>query len=420
MIRLLLFLENEINRVAFMKIFKDFLRVVKYLLNALWAVPLVLISRLIYPRFKIKFGVSQSNRIGHFIPDTLEELIRMQKEKKAITFWSATLISNTQWHKMVRKYMYIGPTHKYSVFWNRYIPGALRHTSVMSTNSSRDPKGNFFSDLIKPKMSDSDIMKSKKLLEQIGWRGEPFICLLSRDNAYLDYLDNLAGQFNQDRSYHSYRNSDIETYRLAINHLLDKGYWVFRMGTITERKLEISHKNYLDYSYFEKKCDLLDIYLFSNCTGLISTSTGIDGLSQAYGIPTLIVNGLPLGLAATFFNTIWVPKNLTWKNNNKSLTVKEYIENCFEETSDYIASGINVIALSEKQILNAVMELVDRLEGRHQIDKKEIQLQENFLKLLKEWKEYSSLHGFIHPGFKLGKDWLISIQNNIYSIESDF
>jgi putative glycosyltransferase (TIGR04372 family) len=403
----------EINRVTFIEIFKNFLRVIKYLLNALWAVPLVLISRVIYPRFKIKFGVSQSTRIGHFIPDTLEELIRMQKVKKEIIFWSATLISNKQWYKMVRRYMYIGPIHKYSFFWNRYIPGSLRHTSVMSTNSSRDPKGNFFSDLIKPKMSESDTIKSKKLLEQIGWKGEPFICLLSRDNAYLDYLDKLPGQFNHDRSYHSYRNSDIETYRLAINHLLDKGYWVFRMGTITEKKLKISHKNFLDYPYFDRKCDLLDIYLFSNCAGLISTSTGIDGLSQAYGIPTLIVNGLPLGLATTFFNTIWVPKNLTWNYNNQSLTVKEYIENFYMETSDYITAGINLRDLSENQILNAVMELVTRIENTGIVSESDIFLQETFLNLLKNWGDFSRYHQFINPGFKIGRDWINSMRDKM-------
>jgi putative glycosyltransferase (TIGR04372 family) len=393
----------EKNRMALIKILKDFLRVFKYLLNALWAIPIVLISRVIYPRFKI----------GHFIPDTLEELIRMRANKKEMTFWSATLVSNTQWHKMIKNYMYISPILKYPVFWNRYIPGSLRHTSVMSTNSSRDPEGKFFSDLIKPKMSNSDIMKSKKLLEQIGWKGEPFICLLSRDNAYLAYLDKLAGQFNHNRSYHSYRNSDIETYRVAVNHLLDKGYWVFRMGTITEKKLEISHKNFLDYPYFDRKCDLLDIYLFSNCAGLISTGTGIDGLSQAYGIPTLIVNGLPLGIAATFFNTIWVPKNLTWKNNNRSLTVKEYIENCYEKTSDYITAGINVIDLSEKQILNAVMELVTRIENNEIESESDIFLQETFLNLLKNWSDFSSYHHFIHPGFKIGQDWISSMRDKM-------
>ena len=399
--------------MIFIKILKDFSRVIEYLLNALWAIPIVLMSRVIYPRFKIKFGVSQSFRIGHFIPDTLEEIIRIQVYKREITFWSATLISNKQWYKMVKKYLHIRPIFKYLVFWNRYIPGSLRHTSVMSTNSSRDPDGKFFSELIKPEMSDSDIMKSKKLLEQIGWKGEPFICLLSRDSAYLDYWDKLAGSFNHDWTYHSYRNSEIETYRLAINHLLDKGYWVFRMGTITEKKLEIFHKNFLDYPYFSKKCDLLDIYLFSNCDGLISTSTGIDALSQAYGIPTLIVNGLPLGIAATFFNTIWVPKNLTWKNNNQSLTVKEYIENCYLHTSEYLEAGIDVIDLNEIEIFNAVLELIARIERREKTDTEEIKLQETFINLLRNWNEFYQHHSFIHPSFKIGKDWISSMRNKM-------
>ncbi len=399
--------------MVFMKILKDFSRVIKYLLNALWAIPVVLISRVIYPRFKIKFGVSQSYRVGHFIPDTLEEIIRMKVDKREISFWSATLISNKQWYKMVKNYLHISPIFKYLVFWNRYIPGSLRHISVMSTNSSRDPDGKFFSELIKPAMSDSDIMKSKKLLEQIGWKGEPFICLLSRDSAYLDYWDKLTGSLNHDWTYHSYRNSEIETYKLAVNHLLNKGYWVFRMGTVTEKKLEIFHKNFLDYPYFNKKCDLLDIYLFSNCAGLISTSTGIDGLSQAYGIPTLIVNGLPLGLASTFFNTIWVPKNLSWKDNNQSLTVKEYIENCYLQTSEYIEAGINVIDLNEIEIFNAVLELVARIEKREKIYTDEIKLQTTFINLLRNWNKFYQHHGFIHPGFKLGKDWISSMQNKM-------
>jgi len=395
------------------KFFKNLSRAFKYLLNAFWAVPLVLTSRIVYPIFKIKFGVSQSNRIGHFIPDTLEELIRMQVKKREITFWSATFISNKQWFKMVRNYMYIGPKFKYPVFWNRYIPGSQRHTSVMSTNSSRDTEGKFFFDLVKPKMSDLDIIKSKKFLEQLGWKDEPFICLLSRDNAYLNYLDKLAGQINHDRTYHSYRDSEIETYRLAVNYLLEKGYWVFRMGTLTEKKLEISHKNFLDYPYYNKKCDLLDIYLFSNCAGLISTSTGIDGLSQAYGIPTLIVNGLPLAFATTFFNTIWVPKNLRWKSNDVSLTVKEYIENCYSYTSEYNEAGINIIDLNENQILLAVMELVNRVEGNEIARESDIFLQEMFLNLLKNWSGFECHHDFIHPGFKIGQEWINSMRNKM-------
>jgi putative glycosyltransferase (TIGR04372 family) len=185
------------------------------------------------------------------------------------------------------------------------------------------------------------------------------------------------------------------------------------MGSLSEKKLEIFHKNFLDYSFFNEKCDLLDIYLFSNCSGVISTSTGIDVLSLAYGIPTLIVNGLPLGVAATFFNTIWVPKRLMWQNKNKSLTVKEYIEKFFSYTIDYSRAGIDIIDLNDMEIFNAVVELLDRIEGRERIYDEEVKLQETFVNLLRNWKEYSSYHGFIHPGFKLGKDWIYSMRNNM-------
>jgi len=399
--------------MIFKKTFKNLSRVFKYSLNAFWALPLVLISRVIYPAFKIKFGGSRAARIGHFIPDTLEELIRMQVNEKEITFWSATFISNKQWYKMVKNYIHISPIFRYLVFWNRYIPGSQKHTSYMSTNTSRDPEGKFFSDLVKPEMSDSDIIKSKELLEQRGWKGEPFVCLLSRDAAYLSYWDKLSGSLNQDRSYHSYRDSEIETYRLAVDYLLDKGYWVFRMGNITEKKLEISHKNFLDYSYFPKKCDLLDIYLFSNCTGLISTSTGLDSLSMAYGIPTLIVNGPGIGHAATFSNTIWVPKKLKWKNNNRDLTLIEYIENCYFQTSEYLKAGIDIVDLNEIEIFNAVAELLARIEGREKVEDEEIKLQDTFINFLRNHKELSIRHDFIHPNFKLGKDWIYSMQNKI-------
>jgi putative glycosyltransferase (TIGR04372 family) len=185
------------------------------------------------------------------------------------------------------------------------------------------------------------------------------------------------------------------------------------MGTITEKRLEIFHKNFLDYPYFNKKCDLLDIYLFSNCAGLISTSTGLDGLSMAYGIPTLIVNGPGIGQAATYSNTIWVPKKLKWKSNNQDLTMVEYIKNCYFQTSEYLEAGIDIVDLNEIEIFNAVAELLARIEGREKVDDEEIKLQDTFINFLRNSKELSIYHGFIHPNFKLGKDWIYSMQNKM-------
>ncbi len=382
-----------------------------YTVNALWAIPLVIISRTIAPIFLIKFGDAQSGRIGHFIPDTLEEIITISKNPKSVTLWAAEVISNEEWLKMIQSYIYIKKIFKYPVRFNSLIPGCKKHTATMSINTTRDIEGKFHKNLIKPLMSQQNMRYCQGWLADLGWDGEPYVCLLARDQAYLSQLDKKNNNLI-DRNYHSYRNSNIESYKKAVELLLNKGFWVFRMGSLTNRELIVNHKSFLDYSHHKNKSHLLDIYLFSNCNGLISSSTGIDGLSQAYGIPTLIVNGPSLGIANTFYNTIFVPKNLKWQNTNMTLSIRQHIENNLSRTEDFISAGIDIVDLSDDEILNATKELVLRIENKEKLDEFEQMLQSKFITTLKEWKDYASFHGFIHPNFKIGKSWIYNMKDN--------
>jgi putative glycosyltransferase (TIGR04372 family) len=396
----------------FMMKFKLAYKIFRYLVNAIWAIPLVLSSRLLYPWILIRFGAAESRRIGHFIPDTLEELIRLQGQNpRSLTFWSTSGISNIQWYKMVKDYIYIHPIYKYPVFWNKYIPKSDRHIALGSENSGRDIKGKFFFNLVKPKMSTSDTRKSEAWLKSIGWSGEPIICLLSRDETYLLENDRMYNDI-KDRSYHDYRNCEIQTFKSATQFLTERGYWVFRMGTKTKERLEIAHKNFLDYSFTDNKSALLDIYLFSNCAGVISTGTGIDQLSFAYGIPGLIVNGIPLASANTFHNVIFYPKNLVWSQSNINLSIKQYLENNFGNTSEYTTAGIKVKNLSDREILLATIEFVDRIEGLSKYDSEDLFLQEKFLNILSKSRDYSKNHEFIHPKFKIAKEWIFNMKDN--------
>ena len=42
-------------------------------------------------------------------------------------------------------------------------------------------------------------------------------------------------------------------------YLLEKGYWVFRMGKLVEGPMNIEHKRFLDYACTDVKNDFLDI-----------------------------------------------------------------------------------------------------------------------------------------------------------------
>ena len=56
-------------------------------------------------------------------------------------------------------------------------------------------------------------------------------------------------------NYHNFRNSNIDNYYEAIIKLLDKGYWVIRMGKAVEKKMNINHSKFLDYANSEYQED---------------------------------------------------------------------------------------------------------------------------------------------------------------------
>ena len=102
-------------------------------------------------------------------------------------------------------------------------------------------------------------MKSPKWLEKFGFKvHEKFICLLVRDNAYLKKYFK-----DENWDYHTYRNSDIQNYKLGIEWLISKGFWVIRMGKLNSQKLTINSKKFIDFPFVKEKSDLIDIWLFA-------------------------------------------------------------------------------------------------------------------------------------------------------------
>ena len=45
------------------------------------------------------------------------------------------------------------------------------------------------------------------------------------------------------------KNANIENYYETINYLLDKGYYVFRLGLIAEKKMQIFREKFFDLPF---------------------------------------------------------------------------------------------------------------------------------------------------------------------------
>ncbi len=379
-------------------------------MNAVWALPAIFILRAIRPLIRIQFCEIISWRIGQFISDISEHICREKiGNRRTLNLYYFGMISNSQWEKMAYRsnLKILGSWLKYLDRWNQLIPGGNAHTLKSSLTESRDTEGLFESHNGSIPFLEYENSLGEKFLKSKGWKvGEPYICLLVRDSKFMEAYS------NSDWSYHDYRDSDIARYATSMEWLASQGVWVFRMGKLMARPFQTNSPRIIDYAFDSDKSDFLDIWLFANCTGVISTGTGPDQLAMIYRRPQLYLNAMPLGGLHSWTNMTWVPKNLKWQKTGVPLSISEYLDNNFFSALEYMDAGIEIVDLSIEEIEVAVQEFWSKINNSHKFTDNDVKLQENFWKIFIDWPLYGELHGVKHPNASIGRNWLANLSEN--------
>ena len=366
-------------------------------LNLAWALPLALVLRLVWWGRPRRFGPLRSGRIGHFVLDGAEQCVRMRADPDyRPSFWVGG-VANKQWERMLRRYLCIRPWAKGLYYANRILPGGQSWTSQSSWTNSRDVDGLLaFGQGILPFLPEETAeahawMSAHGLDPESRW-----VCLLSRDSAYLQTQYGL----DTDDSYgHEYRNTRIADFLPTIKWLLSAGWTVFRMGSVAAEPVGLEHPNFIDYPFIADRSDLMDIWLFANCAACISVGTGPDAVSLVYDRPILMINALPLGSAWSFARCVWVPKRIKSRKDGHYLGIEEMLHHTYLADEDFDKAGLDVVGLGERQILAEVQDFMARRvdSGLPRLTEQEI---ENRHKL-RAWPRYAEHHGWMHPEFAL-------------------
>jgi len=379
------------------------------LICSFWAPIGVLIMRGLSPWILVRIGELWSSKIGHFCFDASEQFIRMQKRKDNTVdwFWFKEPSSNDQWAIMVKRELPIVQWAKYLDIWNRVLPGGHRHMLQSSKTGTRDIEGLFCKTNYKIKFQANESEFAKSWLRREGWEdGDPFICLLVRDSAYLSTSKLHAGSFGPGHTYHDYRDSCIETYIPAINWLGNQKVWVLRMGKYMHNPIDIDNQRVIDYAFHKEKNDLLDVWLFSNCNGIISTCSGPDNFGIIYNIPILYINSIPFHHFPLMANCIWSPKKLFWKHSGMELNIFEYIQNSYEQTHEYDRNGIKIRDLNSDEITEGFKEFFMKLNNGNYLSNEMIELQNSFTEMFKTQDEIKKLNNFVNKDSNLSIRWL--------------
>lgn len=379
-------------------------RIIDLLLYVI-SIPIVLVARLISPLYLVRFGYIVGARIGHFVFDVEYYLSQKKlglhpRRSKDVFFYRWGKPANSYFSKLAKRNLIILSFAKYLYKVNKYIPGGKKNfIETAHTYGSRDIYGYYRQCDVQLKFNLIDNDRGNAYLNELGIKkSDKYICLQVRDSKYLEEFHS----HGVDWSYHDFRDSNIDSYEEAILALIDKGYWVFRMGKIVKEPLKINHPNVIDYANSENRNDFLDIWLMANSYFTISTSSGLDDVSKAFRKPMVYVNFLPIGLFEFYGNNyINQPKYLKSKITGEYISLLELIKMEAIKPNipplSYEKLNIEVIDNTSEDIKNAVMEMEAKLSGTWNVEEKDENLQRLFFKQYNTWLNRYKYHGNIDP-----------------------
>jgi putative glycosyltransferase (TIGR04372 family) len=336
---------------------------------------------LIFPLFKIRFGRIYANRIGHLCFNTDNYLSIVSEKKNIITFFCYDEpVSNEFLFKLFIKNKKIFFTNKIRFIYNIFHHINSNSKLLVSNAKETHPRVSFTATKKRNLPSIVDYEPLKKFLGKNNISNK-FICINNRDNKYLQDIN------SPDKNFHDYRNFEIESFDRALQHLLNEGYFIIRVGKISEKPINIKDKKIFDLTN-ENYNEQLQILLLEKCFFFIGGSSGISQVQRIFRKPSLLINYTPfdiMEMSAWSKNSIFLPKKLFSLNEKRYLNFREmndlnydihYKGNFFKD------KNIDVVNNTEEEILNACKEMIEYQKNNFERTEKNKVIQDTF------WRQF--------------------------------
>lgn len=216
---------------------------------------------------------------------------------------------------------------------------------------------------------------------------DDFVCIASRDTAYLDTT--FSGC---DNTYHDYRDSNINFLNLAAEYLRTKDITTVRMGRFVNN--EVQFDNCVDYAN-EFYDELMDIALAKACKFFVGDSCGIVILPMVLNVPCVLKNVVPSFLDAWGGHpqnplNLFIFKKYYYKPEKRFLSIREMMKvekKCGYFGGKYAEEHIEIVENTAEEILDLVMEMNERIDGTWIETKEDIQLRSQYRNIFDKWCE---------------------------------
>jgi putative glycosyltransferase (TIGR04372 family) len=197
-----------------------------------------------------------------------------------------------------------------------------------------------------------------------------FVTLHVRESAY----------FREDTSWahNRHRNSVVDTYLPAIKAIAERGGWVVRIGGADVTPLS-DVEGVIDLATIRGHDPDLDTYCCAAGLFFLANESGPVFAATAFGVPLLGTNWFGYGVWPVSRNDLYIPKLLR-NGDGRYLSMAEMVEPHFfgiSAAEAYDSRGLEVIDNRPEDIRDAVVEMLDRLDGTVSYSDDEIALEED-------------------------------------------
>ena len=307
----------------------------------------------------IRFGAIMSTRIGHMAGNM--ECYLCEREaglsKGLDFFYHVGEPADMQLAKMLARVVRIDPTPFARIcdLLNRAFVGWQKN-AIDTAQVDRDILNLFEKQGPHLSFTSEEHVRGFNGLRAMGIPSDVFkhlspkwVCLMARDAGYLPHL-----------AYHSYRDSDIDTYEQAAIALAERGYYVVRMGAKVVKPFKVNHPRVIDYAT-KHKSDFMDIYLGAHCAFALSNGCGIDAVPVIFRRPVCYVNYVPV----EYLQTYNAGSLAIWKHHEKDgkrMTFAEIIESGagqFMRADEFEEAGIKLVDNTPEEIAAVALEMAD-------------------------------------------------------------
>jgi putative glycosyltransferase (TIGR04372 family) len=145
------------------------------------------------------------------------------------------------------------------------------------------------------------------------------------------------------------------------------GYTVFRMGAAVVEPLVSKHPRVIDYAANGMRTEFLDIFLGAYCSFCISTGSGWDSVPTIFHRPIMFVNYLPLFAHEAITLPIFLYlKFFSFDQYRSTFSISGAIEKGVATSHSsfrYADAGAEIRDLSSEELVEAVTEMAQRVEG---------------------------------------------------------